>query len=177
MPFDGEGVAGAIAKVLGDGGDPIGLVDAEAGDGEIGAVEADERDVRAVQRGDEGQMKALGGEHLTSEQCGDRVRNRVVHVQEVERVDLGDLGHARGKREVVGRVLEERIVRDRDLVIADVFFAAVEAKGLRVGDEMHLVAARRELDAELGGDNAGAAVGGVAGDADLHKGPGIAKVV
>jgi hypothetical protein len=32
-----------------------------------------------------------------------------------------------------------------------------------------LVAARGELDAELGGDDAGAAVGGITGDADLHK--------
>ena len=116
-------------------------------------------------------MKALGGEHLAGEQRADRVRNGVVHVQEIERVELGDLGHARGKGEVVGRVLEERIVRDRDLVIVDVVLAAVEAEGLRVGDEVDLVAARGEFDAELGGDDAAAAVGGIAGDADLHRGP------
>ncbi len=148
---------------------PSDSVDAEARDGEIGAVEADERDVGAVERGDEGQVDALGGEHLAREQRGDGVRDRVVDVQEIEGVDLGDLGHAGGEREVVGRVLEERVVGDGDLVVADVGFAAVEAEGLRVGDEVDLVAARGELDAELGGDNAGTAVGGIAGDADLHK--------
>jgi hypothetical protein len=114
-------------------------------------------------------MAAAGGEHLAGEQGADGVRDGVVDVEEVERVELGDLGHAGGEGEVVGRVLEERVVRDRDLVEADVGLAAGEAEGLRVGDEVDLVAARGELDAELGGDDAGAAVGGVAGDADLHS--------
>ena len=52
---DAEGFAGAVAEVGGDGGDAVGLVDAEAGDGEVGAVEADEGDVGAVERGDEGE--------------------------------------------------------------------------------------------------------------------------
>jgi hypothetical protein len=29
-----------------------------------------------------------------------------------------------------------------------------------------------QLDAEFGGDNSAAAVGGITGDADLHKAPG-----
>ena len=114
-------------------------------------------------------MDALRGEHLAGKQSGDGVRNGVVNVQEIERVELGDLGHARGEGEIVGRVFEERIVGDGDFVIVDVFFAAVEAEGLRVGDEVNFVAAGSELDAELGGDDAGAAVGGIAGDADLHS--------
>jgi hypothetical protein len=66
---DAEGLAGAVAQVAGDGGDAVGLVDAEAGDGEVGAVEADEGDVGAVERGDEGQMFAARGEHLAGEQA------------------------------------------------------------------------------------------------------------
>ncbi len=50
-------------------------------------------------------------------------------------------------------------------------FAAGEAEGLRVGDEVDLVAAGGEFDAEFGGDNAAAAVGGITGDADLHRLP------
>ncbi len=96
------------------------------------------------------------------------MRDGVVDVQEVERVPLGDLGHAGGEGEVVGRVLEEGVVEELDLVEVDVVLAAGEAEGRGRGDEVDLVAARGELDAELGGDDAGAAVGGVAGDADTE---------
>ncbi len=111
------------------------------------------------------------GEHLAGEQCADGVRDGVVNVEEIERVELGDLGHAGGEGEVVGRVLEERVVGDGDLVEVDVGFAAGEAEGLRIGDEVDLVAAGGEFDAELGGDDAAAAVGGITGDADLHRCP------
>ena len=166
-----EGLAGAVAKVGGDGGDAVGLLDAELGDGQVRAVEADERDVGAVERGDEGKMEAARGEHLAGEQRADGVRDGVVNVEEIERVELGDLGHAGGEGEVVGRMLEEGIVRDGDFVEVDVGFAAGEAEGLRVGDEVDLVAAGGEFDAEFGGDDAAAAVGGITGDADLHRLP------
>ena len=44
----------------------------------------------------------------------------------------------------------------------------VQADGIRVGDEVDFVAARGEFQPKLGGDDAAAAVGGIAGDADLH---------
>ena len=56
LGVDVKGFAGAVAKVSGDGGDAVGLLDAELGDGKVGAVEADEGDVGAVEGGDEGQM-------------------------------------------------------------------------------------------------------------------------
>ncbi len=161
--------------MTGNCGDAVGLLDAEAGDGEVGAVEADEGDVGAVEGGDEGEAAAAGGdgfglEHLAGEEGGDGVGDGVVDVEEVEGVELGDLGHAGGEGEVVGGVLEEGVVGDLDLVEVDVGFAAGEAEGLGVGDEVDVVAAGGELDAELGGDDAGAAVGGVAGDADAAAG-------
>jgi hypothetical protein len=168
LAVDGEGLAGAVAEMAGDGGDAVGLGDAEAGDGEIRPVLADEGDVCAVEGGDEGEMAAAGGEHLAGEQGADRVRDGVVDVEDVERVKLGDLGHAGGQGEIVGGVLEERVVVDLDLVKVDVGLAAGEAEGLRGGDEVDLMAARGELDAQFGGHDAGAAVGGITGDANLH---------
>ncbi len=115
-----------------------------------------------------GRLAAVGGEHVPGEQGADGVRDGVVDVQEIERVELGDLGHAGGESEIVGRVLEEGIVGDGHFVEVDVGLAAGEAEGLGVGDEVDVVAAGGEFDAEFGGDDSAAAVGGIAGDADLH---------
>ncbi len=89
LGLDVEGFAGAVAEVGGDGGDAVGLLDAELGYREVGAVEADEGDVRAVQGGDEGEVAAAlrllaGLEHLAGEQSGDGVRDGVVDVEEIE---------------------------------------------------------------------------------------------
>jgi hypothetical protein len=51
----------------------------------------------------------------------------------------------------------------------DIGLAAGEAEGLRGGDEVDVMAAGGELDAELCGDYAGAAVGGIAGDPDAER--------
>ena len=53
-------------------------------------------------------------------------------------------------------------------MIEDVALAAAQTKGLRVGDEVDLVTTRGQLNAQLGGDDATAAVGGITGDANLH---------
>ena len=53
-------------------------------------------------------------------------------------------------------------------MIEDVALSAAETKGLRIGDEVHLVTACCQLNAEFSGDDAAAAVSGIAGDADLH---------
>ncbi len=177
-PGDFEIADGGALEVFGDGGDAVALVDAEAGDGEVAGVLADERDIRPVEGGDEGQANALGFEHLAGEKGRDRVGNGVVHVEKIELVELRDLGHAAGEGEVVRRVLEERVVGDGDFVEEDAVLTAGEAEGLLVGDEVDLVAAGGKLNAELCGDDAGAAVGGVAGDADFHRGgPGWQRFI
>src|SRR5665213_121351 len=71
-------------------------------------------------------------------------------------------------REIVGRILEERIADDIHLVIENPGGEVAQAEGLLVRDEVDLVAARRERYAELRRDGAGSAVRGIAGDADLH---------
>jgi hypothetical protein len=95
------------------------------------------------------------------------MRNGVVDVKKVKRIELGHLSHACSESEIVRRVLEERVVGDGDFVEVDIGLAASEAERLRVGDEMNIVATSREFDAQLGSDDATAAVGGIAGDTDL----------
>jgi hypothetical protein len=54
----------------------------------------------------------------------------------------------------------------------NVGFGAGQANGLRIRNEMNVVAAASKLKAELGGDDSAAAVGWITGDADLHGSPG-----
>ncbi len=64
-------------------------------------------------------------------------------------------------------MLKQRVVVNVHLVEANVGFASIEPKRRRGGDEVHLVAAGGKFNAKLGGDNSAAAIGRVAGDADL----------
>ena len=81
------------------------------------------------------------------------------------------LVHAHGEREIVRRILEQRIAADVHFVEVDARQERRQPEGLLVGDEVDLVPALRERDAELRRDRAGAAVRGIAGDADLHATP------
>ena len=91
-----------------------------------------------------------------------------MHVQQVEPGGIGDFEQLHGESQRVGRVLEERIVGDLDFVKEDVFLGGIEAHRQGIADEMDFVAAGGQFHAEFGGDNAGAAVRGIAGDADFH---------
>ena len=105
-------------------------------------------------------------EHLLGEEAGDRVRDRVVDVEELEAVLARHLGHLHREREVVRRVLEQRVARDVHLVEADVLLEVAEAERQAVGDEVDVVAAARELLAELGRHRARAAHRRIADDPD-----------
>jgi hypothetical protein len=53
----------------------------------------------------------------------------------------------------------------------DVLLAASQTEGLRISNEVDLMPGCGEFNAELGGDNTAAAVGGIAGNSDLHNVP------
>ena len=89
-------------------------------------------------------------------------------VEKIEGFGFEDLEHFGGKSESVGRMVEEGIGDNFDLVKVDAGIVGIHADGRGVADEMDVVAASGELLAKLGGDDAGAAVGGIAGDADFH---------
>jgi hypothetical protein len=91
-----------------------------------------------------------------------------MNVEQVERAGVCDLKHFRRQRERVRRMVKERVAGDFDFVEMDIGIAVLQADGLRVADEMDVVAARGEFHAKLGGDDAGTAIGGVARDADAH---------
>jgi hypothetical protein len=66
--------------------------------------------------------------------------------------------HADRESQGVWWVLEQRVVRDFDFVEEQPLVERREAKRLCVGDEVDLVTAGRQLDAELSGQRAGPAV-------------------
>ena len=96
------------------------------------------------------------------------MRNRVVHVQQIERRLLGDFAHLGGERQGVRRVIEQRIRGDFDFVEKYSLARAGQPDRHRVADEMHFVPARGQLDAQLGGDHARSAIRWIAGDSDFH---------
>lgn len=91
-----------------------------------------------------------------------------MHVQQVELRLLGYFTHLGRERQRVGRMIEQRISGDLYLMEKNPLARSGQANGHRVTDEMNLVAARGELDAQLGGDHTGAAVRRVASDSDFH---------
>ena len=142
----------------------VGHFDAELRDRQIALVAPDERDVRAVQRRDDLELRL---QDLLGQIRADRVRDRVVNVQDVELLVRRDLRHLRRQRERVGRIrIEQRIRRDRDLVVVNALVQKIQPRGHRVADEVHVVAAPRQRESELRGHDAGAAESGVAGDSD-----------
>src|SRR5271169_6185492 len=101
------------------------------------------------------------------------MRNRIVHMQQIEFVKLRNLSHARRQRQIVWRIFKQRITRDLDLMIVSVGFRSGQANGLRIGNEMNLMAAASQFQSQFGGHNSAAAVGRITGDANLHATPTI----
>ncbi len=163
-----EGLDRLVLEPLRDGGDAVGALDREAGDRLVRVVLPDDGDVGAMQGGHDGERTALLFQHLLGDPGAGRMRDGVVDVQEVESLREHDVVHAHREREVVGRILEQRVVADAHLVEVHAREEVRQPERVLVRDEVDLMAARRERDPEFGGDGAGAAVRRIAGDADLH---------
>ncbi len=120
------------AQVLGDGGDAVALLDGKTSDWQIRTVKADESDVGAVQGRNKWQVLArwCGCKHLLGQHRAYRVRNRIVHVQQVELVKLGDFGHPRGQRQIVRRIFKQWIAGDLDLVVVNIGFGSSQSNRL-----------------------------------------------
>ena len=89
-------------------------------------------------------------------------------MQDVELMIAHDFVHPHREGEVVRRILEQRIASDVHLVEPDPRQKTRQTERLLIGDEVHFVAARGERDAKLRRDRAGATVGRITGDPDLH---------
>lgn len=91
-----------------------------------------------------------------------------MHVQQIQRFGFEDFQHFGGERQRVRRMIKKWITRDLNLMKENVRIAEVHANRRSIADEMNVVAARGQFLAKLGGNDAGAAVRGIAGYADSH---------
>jgi len=89
-------------------------------------------------------------------------------MQEIEPLAFSNLRHARGESEGIRRIVEQRVVRDFDFVIVDTRRVGIETDGIGVADEVDLMAAMRQFETELRGDDPATTLGGIAGNADAH---------
>ncbi len=161
-----------LLQVIGNRGNPVALIDGKARDRQIRGIGAHQRDVGSVQRGDVGQPPAIAGmiatQHLPRQHRAHRMRDGVMHVQQVKIVNFRNLRHARGQRQIVRRIFEQRIARHFHFVIVNVGLRLGQPDRLRVRDEMHLMAALRQFQAQFGRHYTAAAVRGVTGYPDFH---------
>jgi hypothetical protein len=91
-----------------------------------------------------------------------------MNMEQVERFGFEDFEHFGGESQGVRRVIEKGVGGDFDFMEMDVRVVRIHADRRGVADEVDIVAAGGELLAELGGDDARAAVRGITGYADTH---------
>ena len=161
---------GGVRQVVADRGDTVGSVDPEPGGRAVGPIHAHDGDVRAVQGG-YGLEAPVAFDHLACEVGADGVRNRVVHVNEFERVFPDHIHDGRSQGQVVGRVLEEWIGKHVHHVVVEVLvvFAKPERNG--IADEVNLVTTTDQVEAQLGGHHTASPERGVTDNSDTQRPP------
>ena len=136
--------------------DRIRLFDAVRDGFRIRRVAADDRDVSAVKRRDDGGSRASTvRDDLACKVRGGRVRNRVVRVDDIERLRARNLHDLVRQREQVLRFPEERVRRRLDAMKGQPRLIAQPERRL-TADDVHLMAALGKRRRELSGDDAAA---------------------
>ena len=132
-------------------------------------IAADDRDVGAVERRDHRRRRtsAVGDDLPREVGCGG-VRNRVVRVDDIQRLCACNLHDFVGQRQQVLRLAEERVRRRLDPMKRQPGLIAQPERRL-AADDVDLVPALGERRRELGGDHAAAADRRVADDTDVHS--------
>ena len=164
-PVEAEQATGLVAEVLRHDRDGVGTLQGMADRRPVARVAAEQGGVGPVQRGDDLRPQ-LGRQHRSREDGGRRVRHGVVDVQHVEPMLAAHLGHLHGEGQGVVGVLEQAVGVDAHRVVADAGHVRREPEGPLVADEVHVVPAAGEVDAQGRREDAAAPHRGVAGDAD-----------
>src|SRR5581483_660708 len=94
--------------------------------------------------------------------------DRVVHVQQVDVVQLRNFRHSTGQGEVIWRKVEQGITGNIDFVVVDVRLRPGQPDRLLIGDEVDLMATLSQFHTQFCGDYSTASVRGITRDPDAH---------
>jgi hypothetical protein len=103
---DSKMLVGFLAKVIRNRRHPIGLIDGISHHRGIGGVLADNRDIRSVKGRHDRYVPALLEENLPREHGAGSMRNRVVHMEQVQFFMRDDIDHLACQRKRVGGIFE-----------------------------------------------------------------------
>ncbi len=166
---DAQLLLGRLAQCIGDRCHGVALDDSKAGRLQIVGVVAHQGDVRAVQRGDH--LEWLWRQNLSRQHSRDRVGHRIVDVNQIEALMPSHFDDLCGERQGVGWKLEQRVVRDHDLVVEEIGVDERQAGRQRIADDVNLITVRRQSHRQFGGHDAGAAESRIAANADPQRRP------
>ncbi len=150
--LDVEFIERALFQIMGNGGHAVRLLDGKFCDRQKTSVIADERDIRAVKRGNKRQF--VGRRHGAGQQRADRMRNGIVDVQQVQILRFGHLHHFHRERQRVWGVVEKGIAGILHFMEVNSFVGVSQADGRRITDEMDFMAARCQFHSQFGGNDA-----------------------
>ncbi len=91
-------------------------------------------------------------------------------VQQVQIVVLHNFHQFTSEDEFIRRILEEWVVRDRDLMVKDIGPDASQPHGLVISNEVHLMPRLRQADSQFSCHYPTPTESGIKNDSDFHRG-------
>src|SRR5690606_20870746 len=72
------------------------------------------------------------------------MRNRIMHMQEIQLFVFNYVNHLTGQSQLIRHVVEKRVTLDVNFVIEKILTKKIQSGGLPVGDKMNLVSFPRK---------------------------------
>ena len=160
----------AVRRLFETAVDGVRALDGVGDDLRIRRIVADERDVGAMERGDDFRNRAARGrmKDLLGQQRRRRMRDRVVRVDDVEIELAAYLDDGIGQRQQILRLTEERVGGRLDLVERQVRVKLVQTERCVAAHQMHAVAGVGQCLRQLGRDDPAPSDRCVTEDANFH---------
>ena len=149
-------------------GDTVRFLESIFRDRQVRSIGAHEGDVSSMQRRYHGQS-TMTLDRLAREDRANRMRDGVMHMQQIEILVFSYGRHLRRQRQRVRLMLEQRIRHHLDFMKTHALIQFSQPRRQSRGDEMHGVPALGKFFPELRAHNAAATIGRIDCDADIHE--------